>query len=247
MNLGFLRSNFSNYNTYLFSQRGGHMGRNMHGAWSVFNSNYLSSHVSQYTPSELYAELLQGAPPPILLNSCICTHRQIWKLREHHFVMGNGPSATPADDKTDPLSAGDPLRAYFPTGTHIVETHEGLEVCEPSRRTELRYRRAAPRSRSAAAKESSSNVEEQLPAQVQDIIITGEVSFIFTQYISRQLAEKMIPGAFCMGCVSCLPYQYLTLNESQANSTLWDEARIPPVCLLHNVDLPASPSLRRLH
>ncbi|KAJ6625941.1 hypothetical protein B0H10DRAFT_1999553 [Mycena sp. CBHHK59/15] len=73
-----------------------------------------------YTEFTAYAALLQGAPPPILQKSVIVRHRQTWKLREHHFTSSG-------DSSPHPLSPGDPLRAYFPTGTHISESREGLE------------------------------------------------------------------------------------------------------------------------
>ncbi|KAJ7938462.1 hypothetical protein B0H13DRAFT_1943151 [Mycena leptocephala] len=84
-------------------------------------------HFFQYTEFTAYAALLQGAPPPILQKSVIVRHRQTWKLREHHFVVG-----------TEPV----PSRV-FPTGTQIIESRDGVEVRDPNRPTELRYYRSA--------------------------------------------------------------------------------------------------------
>ncbi|KAJ7271090.1 hypothetical protein C8J57DRAFT_1320679 [Mycena rebaudengoi] len=146
-----------------------------------------------YTEFTAYAALLQGAPPPILQKSVIVRHRQTWKLREHHFV---GPTCL-ADDPSpvgpagsDPLSAGDPLRAYFPTGTHIIESREGIAVRDPTRPAELRYRRAS----------DGTHINSDSP-QVQDIIITGEGHSAWGQF---NLTGRVRP---CDGFISlCKEY-----------------------------------------
>ncbi|KAJ7607347.1 hypothetical protein FB45DRAFT_948125 [Roridomyces roridus] len=157
-----------------------------------------------YTEFTAYAALLQGAPPPILQRSVIARHRQTWKLREHHHF---GPSAAPPlgsacssgsipdfGSKRAPLSAGDPLRAYFPTGTRIVESREGLEVFEPNCRKELRYHRATL----LPVMEGADVDSEQ---QVQDIIITGEGHSAWGQF---NLVGRVRP---CDGFISlCKEY-----------------------------------------
>ncbi|KAJ7827891.1 hypothetical protein B0H14DRAFT_3719942, partial [Mycena olivaceomarginata] len=144
-----------------------------------------------YTEFTAYAALLQGAPPPILQKSVIVRHQQTWKLREHHFVGSTGSTPSPAVDASPdghPLSAGDPLRAYFPTGTHIIETRDGLEVRDPNRPTELRYYRSA----------MGLNATQ---AQVQDIIITGEGHSAWGQF---NLVGRVRP---CDGFISlCKEY-----------------------------------------
>jgi hypothetical protein len=133
-------------------------------------------HSFQYTEFTAYAALLQGAPPPILQKSVIVRHRQTWKLREHHFVVGTEPVPSPVDDAppdVHPLSAGDPLRAYFPTGTQIIESRDGVEVRDPNRPTELRYYRSALGPNIPAKDKHDDDCSPQV--QVQDIIITGEV------------------------------------------------------------------------
>ncbi|KAJ7456988.1 hypothetical protein FB451DRAFT_599828 [Mycena latifolia] len=166
-----------------------------------------------YTEFTAYAALLQGAPPPILQKSVIVRHRQTWKLREHHFVVGNGtPSSVslPADNSrhaapglgvdsnANPLSAGDPLRAYFPTGTHIIETRDGLEVRDPNRPAELRYYRAP--GPNIPAKDHDDG-HDGPPAQVQDIIITGEGHSAWGQF---NLVGRVRP---CDGFISlCKEY-----------------------------------------
>lgn len=130
-------------------------------------------HNFQYTEFTAYAALLSGAPPVILQKSLVVRHRQTWKLREHHLLAAGSSSsssntdlgidltATSSINTDSPLSAGDPLRSYFPAGTHIKEDKRGLEVQEPGKEP-LRYRR-------------SSHDGYDKKTCVQDIIITGEV------------------------------------------------------------------------
>ncbi|KAF9262007.1 hypothetical protein L218DRAFT_960614 [Marasmius fiardii PR-910] len=120
-----------------------------------------------YTEFTAYASLLQGDPPSTLQKSLVVRHRQTWKLREHHLVVSSDSDSSRSDygigmdDTTDPvqlLSAGDPLRSYFPTGTNIREHEWGVEVREPLKGP-LHYRHAD---------------QETLNARVLDIVITGE-------------------------------------------------------------------------
>jgi hypothetical protein len=74
-------------------------------------------------------------------------------------------------DHVPPLRAGDPLRAYFPTGTQIREHRDGLTVQDSGTgqmtgRT-YRYQRSS-------ILEGRTQDEEPL---VKDIIITGEVRY----------------------------------------------------------------------
>ncbi|KAJ6492926.1 hypothetical protein C8R47DRAFT_427049 [Mycena vitilis] len=148
-----------------------------------------------YTEFTAYAALLQGAPPPILQKSVIVRHRQTWKLREHHFVVGTGPVVDVPPDAV-PLSAGDPLRAYFPTGTSIVETRDGLEIRDPNRPTELRYYRPAHLPTTNTLDDDS-----EATALVQDIIITGEGHSAWGQF---NLVGRVRP---CDGFISlCKEY-----------------------------------------
>jgi hypothetical protein len=155
-----------------------------------------------YTEFTAYAALLQGAPPPILQKSVIVRHRQTWKLREHHFVVSTRSvpvdAAAAVDSHGHPLSAGDPLRAYFPTGTHIIETRDGLEVRDPNRPTELRYYRSTMGSNVSSTNGKHDN-EPQV--QVQDIIITGEGHSAWGQF---NLVGRVRP---CDGFISlCKEY-----------------------------------------
>ncbi|KAJ7630089.1 hypothetical protein DFH06DRAFT_1480171 [Mycena polygramma] len=161
-----------------------------------------------YTEFTAYAALLQGAPPPILQKSVIVRHRQTWKLREHHFVVGTGPVVDIAADAV-PLSAGDPLRAYFPTGTHIVETRDGLEVRDPNRPTELRYYRSE-----RLPTPDTPDDDSQATALVQDIIITGEGHSAWGQF---NLVGRVRP---CDGFIS-LCKEYVRASFSPTPTTLF--------------------------
>ncbi|KAJ7054709.1 hypothetical protein C8F01DRAFT_1259537 [Mycena amicta] len=121
-----------------------------------------------YTEYAAYAALLQGAPPPILQKSVIVRHRQTWKLREHHFMV---PADPQDEDELEPLSAGDPLRAYLPNGTRPIERQDGLLVHDPITNKELQYSRAATGGGLTGEQDED---EGQPRASVRDIIITGE-------------------------------------------------------------------------
>ncbi|KAF7307869.1 hypothetical protein MKEN_01147400 [Mycena kentingensis (nom. inval.)] len=122
-----------------------------------------------YTEFTAYAALLQGAPPPTLQKSVIVRHKQTWKLREHHLLVPvDRFGGVDGDElcKQEPLSAGDPLRAYLPTGTLYEETEEGLSVRDPVTGKDLWY---------SKAKGGPQEDEEKRPrAVVRDIIIKGE-------------------------------------------------------------------------
>lgn len=114
----------------------------LEGAWEGFFT---------YAEFTSYVELLRGAPPQILHRSALGRHQQTWKLREHHLVTQDLCF----------LRAGDPLRSFFPTDTHIREHPDGLLVSEPGRKVPLHYQRftrGQPGSKPC----------------VQDVIVTGE-------------------------------------------------------------------------
>ncbi|KAH7927562.1 hypothetical protein BV22DRAFT_1006674 [Leucogyrophana mollusca] len=136
---------------------GAYMPGSIEGVWEGFFT---------YTEFTAYAALLSGGPPPILHKSLVAQHRQTWKLREYRLVPPSDADSYP--DNTRPLSSGDPLRAYFPLGTHIRESSSAIEVREPGRQDALRYLRWAP-----FDSDEISNREIQ---RLQDIIILGEVS-----------------------------------------------------------------------
>ncbi|KAF5375424.1 hypothetical protein D9615_007937 [Tricholomella constricta] len=149
--------------------------------------------VLQYTEFTAYASLLAGGDPSVIQKSIVVRHRQTWKLREHHLLA---PDPTRSDsgieldsDSVEPLPAGDPLRSYFPTGTHIRETRDGLEVREPNRKDIMHYQRGLYSA-------SSMYGEENRDVTVQDIIITGEGHSAWGQF---NLVGRVRP---CDGFVS---------------------------------------------
>lgn len=103
-------------------------------------------------------------------------HRQTWKLREHHlYDSGIEVNSDNINGDLLPLSPGDPLRSYFPLGTHIKEHPDGLEIWEPGQgqqNSAYHYKRASHLSCSRDKEETE--IEEK--PRVRDIIITGEVS-----------------------------------------------------------------------
>ncbi|KAG7087747.1 hypothetical protein E1B28_013688 [Marasmius oreades] len=118
-----------------------------------------------YTDFTAYAALLQGAPPLTLQKSLVVRHRQTWRLREHYLISNTSRSVGSDsgieigdNDNVEALSAGDPLRSYFSTGTFIRQHEWGVEVREPHKKP-LHYRRADS---------DTSN------SKVLDIIIMGE-------------------------------------------------------------------------
>lgn len=97
-------------------------------------------------------------------------HQQTWKLREYHLIMSDSGIVLDLDSNVIPLPAGDPLRSFFPTGTHIKEDREGLTVRTPQRSGSLRYQRA-----SRMNVHSSKHKEAE---KVVDVILMGEVWFL---------------------------------------------------------------------
>ncbi|KAG6879780.1 hypothetical protein C0992_011825 [Termitomyces sp. T32_za158] len=120
-----------------------------------------------YTEFTAYAALLAGGEPHVIQGSMVVRHRQTWRLFEHHllaFDASRSDSGIGHDcDNAEPLPSGDPLRSYFPTGTQIRETRDGVYIHLPDRNDVIHYQRA------------SSIRKEWKGVNVQDIIITGEV------------------------------------------------------------------------
>jgi len=77
-------------------------------------------------------------------------------------------------DTSTSLRGGDPLRSYFPTGTQIRETREGLMVQEPATGRILRYQK--PSSFDGVHEGMREEEGDNDQSRVRDIIITGEAS-----------------------------------------------------------------------
>ncbi|PPR05093.1 hypothetical protein CVT24_010080 [Panaeolus cyanescens] len=147
-----------------------------------------------YTEFTAYAALLGGAAPGILHRSVLGRHPQTWKLREHHLLAvdpcGSDSGIDIDDDDVTPLTAGDPLRSYFPIGTQIRENREGLIVQEAESNKVIRYRRI-----------SSLDKAKMDSSRVLDVIITGEGHSAWGQF---NLVGRVRP---CDGFVSlCKDY-----------------------------------------
>ncbi|KAG6889688.1 hypothetical protein C0995_015436 [Termitomyces sp. Mi166 len=155
-----------------------------------------SLYLPQYTEFTAYASLLAGAQPHVIQGSMVVRHRQTWKLHEHHllaFDASRSDSGIGLDsDSVEPLTSGDPLRSYFPTGTQIRETKDGIDIQVPKRNDVLHYQRA------------SSIREKGKGVSVQDIIITGEGHSAWGQF---NLVGRVRP---CDGFVS-LSKEYVGL------------------------------------
>jgi hypothetical protein len=97
----------------------------------------------------------------------VVRHRQTWKLREHHLIVTDSSCSDSGigleSDTVEPVAGGDPLRSYFPTGTKVTETREGIEVYYPAHRDIIRYQRMSDALNTRGA------------SSVHDVIITGEV------------------------------------------------------------------------
>lgn len=72
----------------------------------------------------------------------------------------------------EPLSAGDPLNAYFPAKTRISDRPNGIEVYDPRRAGSLFYEKAACYDDSPIDGKDGGSMQRS----VQDVIILGEVS-----------------------------------------------------------------------
>ncbi|KIK55507.1 hypothetical protein GYMLUDRAFT_205384 [Collybiopsis luxurians FD-317 M1] len=136
-----------------------------------------------YTEFTSYAALLSGAPPHFLQSILVAQHKQTWKLREHHLLSHPSlissdsdsclsQSADSEDDYPEPVSPGNALHAYFPVGTHIEETLEGVKVTEagPGKKP-LFYERCGPSQEKPKPEEGGKGTARR---RVLDIIITGE-------------------------------------------------------------------------
>ena len=115
----------------------------------------------QYTEFTAYAALLSGAPPPYLQRSLVAHHPHLWKLREHHLYVSDDADAP----DVPPITPGNPLRGYIPSGTQLSETSDGVSVKEPGRAEPVLYRSWA----------SVRQVPEEQRGRLVDVFVTGEV------------------------------------------------------------------------
>ncbi|THH19168.1 hypothetical protein EW146_g1948 [Bondarzewia mesenterica] len=122
---------------------------------------------ASYTEFTAYAALLSGAPPPTLHKSVVAWHTQAWRLREYHLLalmLPEDEARVSNGDQYRPLSSGDPLRAYLPSGVKIRQGLESITIQEPGRDVNLIYDRAR----------IDTPVDDEYAARVRDVLITGE-------------------------------------------------------------------------
>ncbi|KIJ18312.1 hypothetical protein PAXINDRAFT_167501 [Paxillus involutus ATCC 200175] len=126
------------------------------GAYTLGSIEGLWEGLFTYTEFTAYSSLLSGGAPAVLHDSLVAQHRQTWMLREYHLTELQDLTG----EKTRSLGLGDPLKAYFPSGTRMTELSDSVEVREPGRGDVLRYWRPS---------HTASHDRE-----VIDIIILGE-------------------------------------------------------------------------
>lgn len=164
-----------------------------------------------YTEFTAYAALLSGAPPPTLHRSLVARHQQTWKLREYHLLGPEEPNEPNSNadntnnnntmhnvpDRYRPLSMGDPLRAYLPTGVDISVVgggQERLEVREPGRREMLVYHRcpglpSVPTTDPPNPSTSNASPPSTTPTTTQD-----EIEPVAQPAYQRRVREVLITG-----------------------------------------------------
>ncbi|KAG1797086.1 uncharacterized protein HD556DRAFT_1233823 [Suillus plorans] len=156
------------------------------GAYKVGSLQGVWEGVFTYTEFTTYAALLSGRPPSILHNSMVAQHRQTWKLREYYLTVSRGADGIAGGLESLPLSSGDPLKAFFPSGIRIHEHAGSAEVHEPGKIVPLSYRQP-----------SACGVEAE-GLDIQDIIVVGEGHSAWGQF---NLIGRVRP---CDGFVSFL-------------------------------------------
>lgn len=154
----------------------------------------------QYTEFTSYAALLSGAPPHFLQNILVAQHKQTWKLREYHLLS---PSDTclllGVNSDPEPVTPGSALQAYFPLGTHIEETAQGLVITEPGAgKTPLLYERTTGLQGKPLPTNKDTEDETGLNSRkrhVLDVIITGEVgcSLHLHHDLLTSIIQRVIP------------------------------------------------------
>ncbi|KXN83198.1 hypothetical protein AN958_01712 [Leucoagaricus sp. SymC.cos] len=181
-----------------------------------------------YTEFTAYAALLGGAPPHVLQKSVVARHQQTWKLREYHLMASDISSYDSGidldiDSNTEPLPAGDPLRSYFPSGTHIKEDREGLTVIAPHRSGSIRYQRTS--------RIASHTFKRREVKKVADVIIMGEGHSSWGQFnlIGRvrpcdglvSLSKEYHIDSKSVACLALMFSQNVLLSEVRDRSSVY--------------------------
>ncbi|KAF9221738.1 hypothetical protein BS17DRAFT_736882 [Gyrodon lividus] len=129
--------------------------RTLSGAYILGSIEGVWEGLFTYMEFTAYSSLLSAGAPPVPYDSLVPQHCQTWKLREYYLseldLMG---------ETIQPLGSGDPLKAYFPSGTRMQELSDSVEVREPGKEEVLHYWRP------------SHTASHQ--SKVIDIIVRGE-------------------------------------------------------------------------
>ncbi|KAI6118174.1 hypothetical protein F5141DRAFT_1096694 [Pisolithus sp. B1] len=167
-----------------------------------------------YTDFDVYSSLLSGGLPPVLRNCQVAQHRQTWKLREYHLL-----SSQESLDKAQRLDLGDALRAFFPSGVHLRELSESLEVCAPGMKEAIHYQRS-----------SYARTREQ---SVGDIIVIGEGHSAWGQFNLYGRVRPLdgllsLSKEYCGGDRGRWLYRGFLLGNNDGHwSGRWRDARSP--------------------
>lgn len=120
----------------------------------------------------------------------VAQHRQTWRLREYYLTVSRSADGIAGGVESPPLSSGDPLKAFFPSGIRIHEHAGSAEVHEPGKMVPLSYRQP-----------SACGVEAE-GLDIQDIIVVGEViDHLLILNCSHFFARVILLGANSMSLV----------------------------------------------
>jgi hypothetical protein len=139
-----------------------------------------------------FAAMLSGADPSTLQRSLVVRHQQTWRLREYYLYSSSS---------SDPLSDGDPLRAWLPVEATFESSPNGeLSVWDPITGLYVTYN----------SKDSNVRGEGE-GGEVKDVLITGEGHSAWGQF---NLYGRVRPsdGFFCVSKEYVRPI--LSLNVS---------------------------------
>lgn len=145
--------------------------------------------------------MLDGAPPPTLNKSLVARHQQKWRLHEYHLLLPEDLVESPESEvavalehpRYKPLSPGDPLRAYLPTGLVYEHDNDGMSVYEPGRVAHTFYHRCP----------APEQITAEYAKRVREILISGQVTLFFFPlfvdlfYSSDVFLKKILFGWHC--------------------------------------------------
>ncbi|KAF5392072.1 hypothetical protein D9757_003318 [Collybiopsis confluens] len=132
--------------------------------------------IFMYTDFTSYASLLSGSHPGFLQNMLVGHQMQRWELREFHLYS--------QETVVKAISAGSALHTYFPRGTSMEETPQGLKVTEPGHtKKPVMYTRFVAPEEGEKDRDTSHEEEDRIENETRtaggrrrliDIIVKGE-------------------------------------------------------------------------